>query len=1108
MISKIAHLGDIHIRKVPTRNEEYEKVFNNLFESLKKEKPDRIVVVGDLGHNYIDLGTEQLVLIKKFLKGLAEIAPVKITRGNHDFRKKNSKRLDAVGAIVETIDDPNIEYYNKTGFYPDDNIMWAVWHHGEKNNNPWKSKDGKKVLALKSESSYTHIDLFHDPINGCKSTTGFDMKKKSYYKLKDFQGDYSFLSDIHLQQYFANKTKAYSGSLIAQDFSEGDDQFHGYLLWDIEKGDVKEVPVANDYSFKNVRLTPFTDFDDIEIEIDDPTKYMKVRVVWSTLPNVRNKENERKIIEHLREKYPNAVISHKNEFVEDDTIEVNDDITIEDITSQEIQHDIFKEYLDKIGAEEGFINDVIALDDEITATIEQSDVSHIEWGIVKFGGVNFMSYENIDIDWRKYDGLFQITGINTAGKTTILKLISYILFSKTLETETRMKYGDVRFVNNKLDVDFCEGYLVLDVNGEYYGIKRRTDIERKRDGEIKSAPTKVWYYTLASPDDEMTDDNCIDALTDDDKIKTQKLIDSVIGNYDDFMRIVMTTSDTLNRILSNDMAEFIDSLLFDSGLDIFDKKLNAIKEHQKEVHRKSRVSCNVESVKSQNEQHTNEITKQEGEIKVLREEKIPDVQERIKKGENYIEELTKKLFKIDPEIANLNEDDTLNSIKSHKDEINRHMARKGVLEEGIEPLKESYDEEKYNELLEKKEEHKQSVYDLNLESKEFERKIGDVEHQIEIVNGKIHLAKQDGVKKKEEIKKLKESKTCPTCGQPLTAEHQTHIDKKIKSIEDEMYGVADEITEHQKTINTVHKPKIEEYRQLIKKNVDLVGELSSKMEDVLTEIGDLTNEKNEVEKRKELQIELDNLPTKIQNEELKKSILEKKLEEHKNSHKQIEENSKIERGIAAAKEKLQSLREQKKSYDETIVVTNNEIDRLQQAIKDNKQLLKDFEAQEYQDRVMDTYKKCVHRDGIPRQLLATYILPKINVELENILSVAPFKVWLDIDDLRPKMAYYNSPSAVIDAISASGKERTFASVVLKSALNEINIKSKPTLFLLDEVMGKLDNEGSVEEFTEILQAIKEKCKKFLIIEHNHEVSPDFVIKVTRTDDGISSAVIE
>src|SRR5271157_518439 len=95
-INKICHLADIHIRKTPTRNEEYQEVFNKLLESLKAKKPDRIVIVGDLVHDYLDLQGEQLIMASDLLNALSEIAPVRITRGNHDCRKKNLKRVDSI----------------------------------------------------------------------------------------------------------------------------------------------------------------------------------------------------------------------------------------------------------------------------------------------------------------------------------------------------------------------------------------------------------------------------------------------------------------------------------------------------------------------------------------------------------------------------------------------------------------------------------------------------------------------------------------------------------------------------------------------------------------------------------------------------------------------------------------------------------------------------------------------------------------------------------------------------------------------------------------------------------------------------------------------------
>lgn len=1108
MIQKIAHLADIHLRKTPTRNDEYLKVFQRLISSLKKEKPDRIVIVGDLVNDYLDLQGEQLILAHNLLDELSLIAPVRITRGNHDCRKKNLKRVDSIKAIVKTMGGRDVQYYEHTGFFEDDNVMWAVWHHGQNKNNPWKTKDGKKILAYQDTSDYTIIDLFHDPVTGCMSVTNFEMKSKSYYKLSDFKGEYSFMGDIHRMQYLdKDNKKAYCGSLIAQDFGEGDDNFHGYLLWDISTGDVKEIPIKNDYSFKNIMLSPYTDFDDLDIDIDDPTKFMKVRFIWGTLPQTRNNDNERKVVEHIKSKYKNIVTSHKNEFVENEDVEVNEDITVENITDDAVQHEIFREYLEKIGADKQVIDDVIALDGEVLKEIEILNINSIEWNIIKFGGTNFMSYENIDIDWRELDGLFQITGDNTAGKTTIMKLITYILFGKTLETDTRMKYGDMRFVNNRNAATYCDGYIVIEANGEYYGIKKRTTITKNRKNEITGAPTVMSYYVLNNPDDEMTDENAVEKLDGDQKNDTQKKINEIIGSYDNFMRVVMTTSDTLNKVLSNDMAVFIDSLLYDSGLDIFDKKLEGWKVINKRNNEKSRINCNVEMTKNLNNTLNLEIDALRGEVNIMENVRYPDLKNRINTGREYQESLMKKLYKIDPEIYSLDVEDVRESIKLHEKSVAELRDRETVLNKSIVSLRETYDEARLVELTQKRDEHKQRVYEKKLEIKEEDRNKSDYEHRIEIINGKIFTLKKDGTTKKNEITKLKESKTCPTCGQALDEKHQEHINENIKKIEIDMYAVAKEIKSHQNDIDTDWKPlikKCDENKERI--NQEIVT-MDLEMESILAEIGELNNHKNDVESRAKFQTELDTIPTKIKNEELQITIYEQKITNHENSQKQIVENQKIEKGIEAAKAKIETLNEELNELKEDIFIRKTSIAEKQQKIKENEILIAEFTLQEHQDNVMALYKKCVHRDGIPKQMLSSYIIPKINKTLEDILSVAPFKVWLDVDEIRPKLAYNDRPNSVIDCISASGKERTFSSVVLKFGLNQINIKAKPTIFLLDEVMGKLD-ENSVDEFKEILQVIKLKMKKILVIEHNHEINPDYLIDVKLNDRGISNVILD
>ena len=51
---KIAHLADVHVRNIE-RHEEYQFIFQKLYDKLSMLKPDRIVIAGDLFQNYIEI---------------------------------------------------------------------------------------------------------------------------------------------------------------------------------------------------------------------------------------------------------------------------------------------------------------------------------------------------------------------------------------------------------------------------------------------------------------------------------------------------------------------------------------------------------------------------------------------------------------------------------------------------------------------------------------------------------------------------------------------------------------------------------------------------------------------------------------------------------------------------------------------------------------------------------------------------------------------------------------------------------------------------------------------------------------------------------------------
>jgi DNA repair exonuclease SbcCD ATPase subunit len=103
------------------------------------------------------------------------------------------------------------------------------------------------------------------------------------------------------------------------------------------------------------------------------------------------------------------------------------------------------------------------------------------------------------------------------------------------------------------------------------------------------------------------------------------------------------------------------------------------------------------------------------------------------------------------------------------------------------------------------------------------------------------------------------------------------------------------------------------------------------------------------------------------------------------------------------------------------------------------------------------------------------------------------------------MCDISKTDAIIDTISGSGMERTFSAIAFKFCLNELNIKSRPSLLILDEVTGKLVDE-SVELFIDFLSVVKKKINNILIIEHTHDVHPDYYVEVQKDEKGISRLI--
>jgi DNA repair exonuclease SbcCD ATPase subunit len=952
MIEKIAHISDVHIHKDPARHKEYREQFEKLYASLEEQKPDRIVIVGDLYHDYINLEGEAEILMGEFLNRLSQLTnKVIITRGNHDLRKKALKRTDTVETITTLIANPKVVYFNKSDYYLDENVVWVVHHHRE-DVNPWVT------IPHTRDKNKIYIDLYHNPIQGCLGHNGF-LLKNDKYTLSDFKGDYSFFGDLHLRQFFKKKRMAYPSSLIGQDFGESPEK-HGYLLWNIINNTVKEIDIPNNNNYINFIVSTHTDYDALDLIHPLLNPLSNVKITWTDLSANVNFENEVKIRNYFKNTYNilGIKIVRTPQYTDVADVDmVNESI---DVLNPETHREIFVEYLVANGYDEKFKKEILKIDDIITSNLNLGDENKgVTWDIEKIWFNNFKSYgDNVEIDFKKMgsNSLIQVSGENQGGKTSILDAISYILYGTTTTTQKRQKNGDVRYMNKMRNLDYVGGGAIISINNETYTLVRRSERKWNRaKTEVSSCSSTLDFYKGNIIDED-------NKLTGELKIKTQEFIDSSIGNFDDFVRLVLTNADSLNDFLSMDRAVFIDSIIRDAGYDIFEKKTEEFKTYRKNLI-KNDIKINVDSSKKQVEEKDLEedlLIDQQEEL----EKKLKELEDSKPELQTKKDELLSSLDKIDDRISNLNLIEVNEKIEEEKEKIKTKKEQLTKITElkievsnynsdTIKQKRIEYD--KLKDLISEnnikvgnftnqittitsrintlnmdiknivdghirdiEKESKENELDLSKVKDEFNTKVIEYSNVLKQDLNKI-IAQKDAYKKEidnfmEDGKKLKKlndeletSKICIMCERPLDPPDLVVINKKVEQNKSEMGKIISKI----KTL----KPKydelsesIDKYRikldKLSKKEYDFDEELQKSYLNYIDKKNKTAETNLEIERRIKL-IKDGNLPTEVQ-VKLKSSYDEKRIKNDKITELENEKKE-LEKVIMSKKEESETL---------------------------------------------------------------------------------------------------------------------------------------------------------------------------------------------------------
>lgn len=256
MIKKLLVISDIHVRTFK-RHDEYHEQFEKFYNIAEREKPDRIVITGDIVHQKIQMSPELIDIVQNFLNKCSVIAKTIILIGNHDFLTNNMERLDALSPIINTMNNKRITYFTHSCCHEDENVVWVPISLMDENKVPEsfdpKNKDKDKI----------YIGLYHSPLTGIKTDLGFEFGE--VYSLDNFNGlDICLSGDIHKHQLIQEKNPLIImiGSFCQQNFGETVSK-HGCVKLDIETKDWELIDIPNDYGYYQFKLTDIDNFNDM-----------------------------------------------------------------------------------------------------------------------------------------------------------------------------------------------------------------------------------------------------------------------------------------------------------------------------------------------------------------------------------------------------------------------------------------------------------------------------------------------------------------------------------------------------------------------------------------------------------------------------------------------------------------------------------------------------------------------------------------------------------------------------------------------------------------------------------------------------------------------------
>ena len=1064
-IKKIAHLADIHIRKLH-RFVEYRDVFSRLYKKLEELKPDLIYIGGDVVHGKLDTSPEEIRLLADFFLNLSDISKTVIIPGNHDCNLNNKSREDVLSPVVDLVQqiNPNLIYWKESGVYELGGCHFGLLSVFDitKDNKP----NLKNLPKAKDIEGKNKIALYHGSVGTFEVDTGLKMSD-DFVGVQDFNGyDMVLLGDIHKRQFLNDKeTIAYCGSLIQQNFAEAPE--HGFLLWDVDKRKSEFIQIENDYGYKTV----IVEDGEIKSKMNFVPRFgnLKIKHKNTTVEKLGLIELD------LRKKYTEikSISFEKMDAIENRLNESSTKISIEDIHDLKVQNGLIEKVvkLDNPTIDDKTIQRLFDINEFTNSSIGMKNdlPRNVDWKLKYIEFDNMFSYgKKNKIDFTKLDGVVGVVAPNHSGKSALIDIVAYTIFDTCSRT-----FRAIEVLNNK-SKNF-EVKLSLEVNGIDY-IIHRTGILKERTkratGEVRRlCPVAVKFYV--EENGELIDLSGAARSNSQYGSGTNEEIRKILGSFDDFILTSLSLQNNGQNFVDKKQAERKKILSQFMGIDLFDKLYDIARDDvsDEKAYLKRIKEKNVFENMGRIEQKLKDLEESKSEVEVT----IKPIEKDLDDFKSQIEELKSKLKDVD-DIEQLDFRKLISEKESELETQKEALKLEEEYKDNIRPL--------YNTIYSKLKEYDEETLDHNYKKfQECKEDLSKINSDVTVKENKIkHLETS-----LEEVKEHEFDENCEYC----LKNGQWHIEK-TKSLTSEIKHCKLELDKI--LTNKSHREK----------DIESFGDIEQdklKYEDLMEDLKRVEGDAYKTHaKIKELELSVEQIQST-----LKKIVKDEQL--FLDNASAIAYNRNIS-------QKVDKYTTQVRIGSEILEGHKKELNKIQSDIliqETNKKNLgeeiKDLVEAEQKVADYETYLRLVSSDGIP-QLIINDALPIIENEVNAVLDhmMAGFQLGIASEKNSINL-YIRYDDQEWPLNLSSGMEKFVSSLALRVGLINASNLPSPNFLVIDEGFGTLDTDN-LSNMKGAFEYLKTRFDSVFIISHLDTIKDfmDYLLPINVDENGFSKVV--